>query len=377
MLWLLALGLAATVALMAWRMLGAQPLGVDFLPLWTAGGMAWTAPDQVYDFAAVTRPQTWLLPHLRELRPYPYPPSLLLLLAPLGRLPFWAAYKLWMLLGVGVFGLAGARLAQRQRGLALALMLLTPAAMIAALVGQSVFLICGLVVLAMLELERRPWLAGVLLALAGAIKPQAVVLAPVALLAARQYRAIAGATIAGSLILVVSALAFGPQLWLSWAGALPRFQALIQAHPRMMERMITPSAFGGALGLSGPADLVWRGMFVAVAVALAWHGFRVSRDAALRTALLSGGALLMSPYAVHYEFVMLAPAAVAAAVNKLDDGVWWPAFVAYLAVALLPMPQWSAVALVAFVALSAVQVFDGPASWRRLAVMARPGINPS
>lgn len=58
-----------------WVLLQIQPLGIDFLPLWTAGRMAWTAPGKVYDFAAVTQAQSWLLPHLRWLRPYAYPPA--------------------------------------------------------------------------------------------------------------------------------------------------------------------------------------------------------------------------------------------------------------------------------------------------------------
>ncbi len=52
-LWALAIALAALAAGETWALVNFQPLGVDFLPLWTAGRMAWTDPGHVYDFAAV------------------------------------------------------------------------------------------------------------------------------------------------------------------------------------------------------------------------------------------------------------------------------------------------------------------------------------
>src|ERR1700759_2003739 len=79
-LWALAAVLAVLAASEAWALINFQPLGVDYLPLWTAGRMAWTAPGHVYDFAAVTHAQNWLLPGLKWMRPYAYPPTALLVL---------------------------------------------------------------------------------------------------------------------------------------------------------------------------------------------------------------------------------------------------------------------------------------------------------
>ena len=67
--------------------------------------------------------------------------------------------------------------------------------MLADLVGQSVLLVAGLTVLAVIELEHRPRLAGVLFALAAAIKPQAVLLAPIGLLAGGAFEALVSAAV--------------------------------------------------------------------------------------------------------------------------------------------------------------------------------------
>jgi hypothetical protein len=188
-LWALALALAALAAGQAWALMRFQPPGLDFLPLWTAGRMAWTDPGRVYDFAAVTRAQAWLLPGFRWMRPYAYPPTVLLALAPLGALPFWAALSLWTGASFAVFAAAAARLARGATPLALGLAILSPAVVLAALAGQAVVMAAGLVTLAIATLQRRPRLAGVLFALAAALKPQAVLLAPIALVAGGAFDA--------------------------------------------------------------------------------------------------------------------------------------------------------------------------------------------
>ena len=56
-------------------------LGADWAPLWIAGKLAWADPAKVYDFDFVTALQAPLLGHVDH-RPFIYPPSALLLIAP-------------------------------------------------------------------------------------------------------------------------------------------------------------------------------------------------------------------------------------------------------------------------------------------------------
>src|SRR4051794_38487083 len=61
--------------------------GGDWSPLWVAERLAWRDPAQLYNFTEVTKLQ---LPILGDLgvRPFVYPPSALVLLAPLLCVPF-------------------------------------------------------------------------------------------------------------------------------------------------------------------------------------------------------------------------------------------------------------------------------------------------
>ena len=69
-------------------------------------------------------------------------------------------------------------------------------------------------------------LAGVLFGLAGAIKPQALVLLPVALLATRRVARDAGDGADRRVrAALVSALLFGVHAWIDWLAAVSRFAA--------------------------------------------------------------------------------------------------------------------------------------------------------
>ncbi len=74
-----------------------QPLGADFAPVWTAAAHLSSA----YDIAAITQAQ----PDFTNLgqRPFAYPPTALLLFAPLGLLPFWFSYAAFTLVGLCLF----------------------------------------------------------------------------------------------------------------------------------------------------------------------------------------------------------------------------------------------------------------------------------
>ena len=72
-----------------------QPLGIDFLPLWTAAGIGFSQPSLLYDFHFITGLQDWILHHGYGQRPFAYPPTTLFPIAPFAALPFWWAYAAW------------------------------------------------------------------------------------------------------------------------------------------------------------------------------------------------------------------------------------------------------------------------------------------
>lgn len=350
-LWAMAIALAALALAQTWTLVTFQPLGADFLPLWTAGHMAWTDPGHIYDFVAVTRAQAWLVPQFHCLRPYAYPPTALLVLAPLGAMPFWPALAVWTALSFTPFVAAGARLAVGRTGLALLLLILSPAVVLGALAGQTAMLVAGLATLAVIELDGRPRLAGVLLALVAVLKPQAVLLAPVALVASGAFEALASAALAAGALLAASIVGFGFARWPEWLASLRSFQMVVESTPNLMRGVITPYGVAHDLGLPDPAAAVCRGAFALVGLLLVWRVFARTSDPATRLAALGAGSLMAAPYAMSYDGTLLAAPAVALAL-RLDGPGWLRRMLALCAICEVTFPDLGLAAVAGFAVLS-------------------------
>lgn len=269
------------------RVLVHQPLGLDFLPIWTAGR---ADPSRIYDFAYLTARQGWL--YADKLRPFVYPPSALVLLKPFSLLPFWAGYVVFIASTSALFVWAGRRL-----GASWLMMLPSPVVLVP-LAGQATFLVSGLVMMAM-TLKKRPLLAGVLFGIAGAIKPHMLVLLPLALASERNWKTF-WATGLTAAALALASLATGAS-WMEWLHALPRFHDLVAADAGLTATVITPFTAWG------PASLL---LTVPAAVIAVWLAFR-SDNIAARVIALQGGALAISPYAMNYELAVIIPAVLA------------------------------------------------------------------
>lgn len=269
------------------RVLAHQPLGLDFLPVWTAGR---ADPARLYDFAYLTANQDWL--YADKLRPFVYPPSALLILGPFSIPPFWVGYGAFVACTTALFVWAGRRLGASW------LMVLPPPVFLVPLAGQTTFLVSGLVMTAV-TLKKRPILAGVLYGVVGTMKPHMLVLLPLALLAERNWRAF-WATGATTLGLVLLSLPTGAS-WSDWLVALPRFHELVAADAGLSATVITPFTAWG------PASLI---VTAPAAIAAVWFAFR-SDSLPARVIALLGGALAVSPYAMNYELAVLIPAVLA------------------------------------------------------------------
>jgi hypothetical protein len=350
LLWLFAAALILLAGLQVWAMLRFEPVGMDFLPLWTAGRMSWTQPDKVYDFARVTAAQAWLpQPHFTWPRPYAYPPTTLLLMAPLGRLPFWAATTAWTVLSVGAFLYACARLAGRRFAAVLAAAL--PAVVIAATAGQTVVLASALIVLGVLELERRPRVAGVLFAIAAIVKPQALIMAPVALLASGALEALltGGAVMVAAIM--TSTILFGPGRWSDWLASLPAFQHVIESIPGLGSVMISPFWVARELGLADVGAVAVAAVFALASAWFTWTVFRSPADTVRRAGALAVGGLLAAPYALDFDATLIAPAAAGLAVAAFTRGRVLMAPLALAAALAVTFSNLGLPALLAFAAL--------------------------
>ena len=335
-----------------------QPLGIDFLAIWAGIRTGLDHPALLYDFSAVTHAQHFLLGAISQTRPFVYPPSAALVLLPFGLMGYWPAYISFMLLSGGLFLHAAWRVSRR--ALPLALLVTMPPVVLVVLAGQVSFLIGGLVLSALLAKDR-PILAGLLWGVAAAVKPQLLVLFPLALLLEQRWRTLVVALLTGACLCGASALVFGFAAWMDWFGALPRFSRLIVENRGLLRIVITPMAVLERAGVGGPALIGAQFLCVCAGAAIVWRTFTRDTCTAERLTALIGGGLLLTPYAIGYELALLAPA-----VGALTGRIEGPRRAAYYpALPLMSMliPGW-----VALLGLLACILWP----WRRIEANSPP-----
>jgi len=300
----------------------------DFTVFWTA---ARSSPDIIYDTDAISHAQAPLIGGDKGPRPFLNPPSFLPWLAPFARLPFLAALAVWNGLGLLALGLAAKRLLSWRE---IAIAAVAPPLVLAFAAGQVTLFVSAVSIAALLNLRTRPLLAGALLGLAATIKPQAVLLAPLALMAGRHWRALAAAAIVGAAIGAACVALQGPSLWLSWFRALSGFGEISQRF-YLMRRGATPANLAYLMSLSGPAKTALVTGGAVLGLVLVWVTFRGTQDVKLRLGALVAGSILCLTYAMPYEAAPLLIPATGMLLDPRRPLLW---FVGFLMISQLILP---------------------------------------
>jgi hypothetical protein len=202
-----------------------QPIGTDFASFWNAARLALAGEPLIpYDIQAFAKAQQ------EAMGPIPfyaffYPPSFLLLLAPLGALPYLAALAAFLGLSFALVVYAASRIVPTR--VALLTLAAAPAFFIALGHGQNAFLLAGLLGLGLVLLDRRPITAGLLIA-AASIKPQLGLLIPVALLCGGYWRALIAAGLGTLGLAGLTGVAFGPEIWQAFLDQMPAASATMR-----------------------------------------------------------------------------------------------------------------------------------------------------
>jgi uncharacterized membrane protein len=110
---------------------------------------------------------------------------------PFALLPFPVAYLILVFGSLTLYVYFATCLFDRFKTLGIALLILAPEVWTVTLVGSTTLPMGALVLGALLVMPERKRLAGAILGIAAAIKPQTILMAPVALLAIREWRVIA------------------------------------------------------------------------------------------------------------------------------------------------------------------------------------------
>ncbi|MDE2006593.1 MAG: DUF2029 domain-containing protein [Rhodospirillales bacterium] len=318
---LLSLG-AFFYALWVWRTWTDPGHPTDFIAYHTWAAMLRACPGaaSLYDPTRVRAFLLTLRPASTEQYPFAYPPSFLLLLWPLGAFGWRLGGLLWGLAGLASYlgALAVAPGGGVRRGWILLAALAMPATALCLGQGQGGLLFAGLLAGGCALLPRRPIAAGVLFGLL-ACKPQYGLLVPVALLAGREWRAIAAAIATAFGMVLASMLAFGESLWWLWPRALAGLARRVAPDAALERMMPTVTGTLRLVYVASPwvfAAQAVAGAVAAGGVALVWRR-GAARDA---TAVLASATFLATPYAFTYDLPALNVGLFAFALARVARG---------------------------------------------------------
>jgi hypothetical protein len=254
-------------------------VGRDFLNFWMYGRAAPTPdPSRFYDLTEYHRALEALLGANYPGQNWSYPPSIFFIAAPFGLLGYLQALLVWMLASGGLFFVIARRHVADNR--LLVALLLSPAAVLCVISGQSSLVTAAMLVKIFAWLDRRPIAAGILIGLL-TLKPQLGILFPVMLIASGRWRVFTSATVTTLVLVAATAFVFGPQVWIDFiAKGLPA-NNLVLADPERIATPYYPTVFMNLRGIDLPYSVAMAVQlcFSAFAIAAVYWTFRFRRDA--------------------------------------------------------------------------------------------------
>jgi len=293
--------------------------GGDFIAFWTAAKDAFSN-----NYIALYQPEMFEQ-RLGELFPsddahrlsWQYPPTMTLLIAPFGALPYLASYGAWAIISTGIFVFVLSRFWTDRTALFYAVFSL--AAFQGWITGQTGFFTAALLALAAGFADRRPIVAGLAAGLL-TVKPQLGLLIPIAFIAAGCWRAFAAAAITSMALAGVSVLVFGMDAWVAFFEAVTGHGERMQTAVFPVYKVISP--FGGMAmaGVPQSAALAIHGVFAMALAVFVFAVWRRIKDWDLRLMALCAAAPLATPYAFYYELAVFIPPIFLVARRALETG---------------------------------------------------------
>jgi hypothetical protein len=240
-----------------------------------------------------------------QIHAWSYPPHFLLMVAPLGLLPYLAALTSFLLATLALF-IYGAHSFRKSLAPSaspgLTAMALVAFAVTMVATTQNGFLTAGLTLLALANMYSRPAIAGLALACL-TVKPQLGILFPLLVLLDRNWRLLGWTAAFTALWVAASTFFFGTESWRAFfLQVLPYQNFVMHGWEGLFLRMM-PSLFGSlrTLGIDPALALKVHLVFAVLAFAsVAWLLVRL-RDPLARAFVLLGGTLLVTPYSFNYD----------------------------------------------------------------------------
>jgi hypothetical protein len=277
-------------------------LGEDFLSFWAASRQILLG--QSADVYVPTLHHLAELPFLRQGdQPFFYPPTYMLICLPLALAPFFMSYGLF----VGTTAMAFLAIMWRilRSPWSAVAILAYPPIYINILAGQNAFLTAAILGCGLGMLNRRPSLSGATLGLM-VIKPHLALALPIALIVTGRWRTLAWAGLSALCFVALSYLQFGSHTWFSFLNnshvAREFLEQGLGGFVKMQSMFVTARALGASVG----AAYALQGFVALSAVCTLIWTLRQPIAASAERSMIVIACLLISPYSLHYDMVIIA-----------------------------------------------------------------------
>jgi hypothetical protein len=285
---------------------GGHPIGADFIDPWSASWLTLHgSPSAVYDV-----PRLWSAERMAVHYPsvgfagFHYPPIYLLLILPFAMLPYAWSLLAWTVATFAAYLTAMWKIDPERDSLWLAIAF--PGALVNLTNGQNGFLTLALLAAALLTLQRRPILAGVMFGLMS-YKPQYGLLVPIFLLATGRWRAVAAASVTVVALAALSLMFFGTQTWQAFFSSITFTRhVVLEQGGSGFEKLQSAFAAARLWGFSVATAYTFQAAVSLIAAVTAIWTWRRTSKFDLHAAALATAVLLATPYMMDYDLVILA-----------------------------------------------------------------------
>jgi hypothetical protein len=337
-----------------------RPLGTDFSNVYTAGRMTLEGhPAAAFDPRLEHAREKEIFGEQTPFYGWHYPPLFLFVAAALALLPYQLALIVWQGVTLALYLLAirmiaspliapprvqgGGQCTQRgvlpagsdvppdrrfapaalpaaRGGIWLLLALAYPAVFVNLGHGHNGFLTAALFGFALVSLDNRPILSGVLFGLV-AYKPQFGLLIPLVLAATGRWRAFFAAAGTVAALVIVTTLVFGMDTWRAFfAFATYTRTVVLETGETGWHKIQSVFSWARMWGASVPLAYAIQGaVTLGVAAALVWL-WRSPASFPLKAAALCLATVLATPYSLDYDLMLLAPAIASLVLDGLARG---------------------------------------------------------
>jgi len=308
-----------------------RPLGTDFSAVYAAGSYALEGNAAApYDPSQLYAREQAIFGNATPFTGWHYPPFFFGLATLLAAMPYWLALLAWQGVTLVMYLLVVRKIVlpivpsqcemKEKDWLPLLLALAFPAVFINLGQAHNGFLTAALMGAALMQLDRRPWISGILFGLL-AYKPQFGLLIPLVLIVSGRWRVLAAAAATVALLTLAVTLAFGPDVWTAFL-ASTKFTRTVVLEQGGTGWYKIQSVFSWVRMWGGGITLAYAlqgAVTLALAATLAWL-WRSRAGFALKAAALIIGCVLATPYSLDYDLMLLAPAIAYLAADGMARG---------------------------------------------------------